>query len=47
MSTQTGQVDQQSEVTRYKVQYPVSAYTFPREARSIASASTRSTCTWN
>ena len=33
MSTQTGQVDQQSEVKRYKVQYPVSAYTFPREAR--------------
>ena len=32
MSTKAVQVDEQLEVKRYKVQYPASAYTFPREA---------------
>jgi len=33
MATQAEQVEEQFEVKRYKVQYPISAYTFPREAR--------------
>jgi hypothetical protein len=33
MSTRAAQVDEQLEVKHYKIQYPVSAYTFPREAR--------------
>jgi hypothetical protein len=33
MSTKVEQVDEQYAVKRYKVQYPVSAYTFPSEAR--------------
>jgi hypothetical protein len=33
MSTEAVHVDQPLEVKHYKVQYPVSAYTFPREAR--------------
>jgi len=33
MATKAEQVDQQFEVKRYKVQYPISTYTFPREAR--------------
>ena len=33
MATKAEQVDEQFEVRRYKVQYPISAYTFPREAR--------------
>ena len=33
MSTKAAQIDLPSEVKRYKVQYPLSAYTFPREAR--------------
>ena len=33
MATKAEQVDRQSEVKRYKVQYPLSAYTYPGEAR--------------
>lgn len=33
MVTKAEQVEEQFEVKRYKVQYPISAYTFPREAR--------------
>lgn len=33
MTTKAEQVEEQFEVKRYKVQYPISAYTFPREAR--------------
>ena len=33
MDTQTEQVEEQIPVKRYKIQYPISAYTFPREAR--------------
>ncbi|HET7090659.1 MAG TPA: DUF2442 domain-containing protein [Anaerolineae bacterium] len=33
MATKAEQVEEQFEVKRYKVQYPISAYTFPREAR--------------
>lgn len=33
MSTKAEQVEEQFGVKRYKVQYPISAYTFPREAR--------------
>jgi len=33
MATEAERVEEQSEVKRYKVQYPISAYTFPREAR--------------
>jgi hypothetical protein len=33
MATQAEQVEEQFEVKRYKIQYPVSAYTFPHEAR--------------
>ena len=33
MSTEAEQVDEQFEVKRYNVQYPISAYTFPSEAR--------------
>jgi len=32
MATSAEQVEEQSAVRRYKVQYPISAYTFPREA---------------
>jgi hypothetical protein len=33
MTTKTEQVDEQFDVKRYRVQYPISAYTFPHEAR--------------
>jgi len=33
MSTKQEQLDEQSRVKRHKIQYPISAYTFPREAR--------------
>lgn len=33
MATKEKQVEEQFEVKRYKVQYPISAYTFPKEAR--------------
>jgi hypothetical protein len=33
MATEAEQVEEQSEVKRYKIQYPISAYTFPSEAR--------------
>ena len=33
MTTKAEQIDLPSEVKRYKVQYPLSAYTFPGEAR--------------
>lgn len=33
MTTKAEQVEEQFEVRRYNVQYPISAYTFPREAR--------------
>ena len=33
MAISTEQVEEQFEVKRYKIQYPISAYTFPREAR--------------
>jgi len=33
MATKAEHIEQQFEVKRYKVQYPISAYTFPREAR--------------
>ena len=32
MATKVEQTDEEFEVKRYKVQYPISAYTFPREA---------------
>lgn len=32
MATKVEQVEEQVEVKRYKVQYPISAYTFPGEA---------------
>jgi hypothetical protein len=35
VSTKGSQVAQQLEVKHYKVQYPASAYTFPREARIL------------
>jgi hypothetical protein len=33
MSTKADQVAERFEIKRYKIQYPLSAYTFPREAR--------------
>ncbi|MBI3914740.1 MAG: DUF2442 domain-containing protein [Chloroflexi bacterium] len=33
MSTKLERVEEQFQVKRYKIQYPISAYTFPREAR--------------
>ena len=33
MSTKLEQVDEKFQVKRYKIQYPISAYTFPRETR--------------
>jgi hypothetical protein len=33
MAIKAEQVEEQFQVKRYKVQYPISAYTFPREAR--------------
>jgi len=33
MDTATKTVDKQLKVKRYKVQYPISAYTFPKETR--------------
>jgi hypothetical protein len=33
MAIKAQQVEEQLQVKRYKVQYPISAYTFPREAR--------------
>jgi hypothetical protein len=33
MAIKAEQVEEQWQVKRYKVQYPISAYTFPREAR--------------
>ncbi len=33
MSTKTELVEEQVEVKRYEIQYPISAYTFPQEAR--------------
>ena len=33
MAISTQRVEQPLDVKRYKVQYPISAYTFPREAR--------------
>lgn len=33
MTTRVERVEEEFEVKRYKVQYPISAYTFPREAR--------------
>lgn len=33
MATRGGQVEQPLQVKHYKIQYPASAYTFPREAR--------------
>lgn len=33
MATRAEQVEGQSEAKRYKIQYPISAYTFPRDAR--------------
>ena len=33
MTTKVNQVEEQITVKRYKIQYPVSAYTFPTEAR--------------
>jgi hypothetical protein len=33
MAIKAGQVDEQVEVKRYKIQYPASAYTFPKETR--------------
>ena len=33
MGIKAEQVEEQLQVKRYKVQYPISAYTFPREAR--------------
>lgn len=33
MATKTEQAKEQFEVKRYKIQYPISAYTFPQDAR--------------
>lgn len=33
MATKVEQIEERFEAKRYKVQYPISAYTFPREAR--------------
>ena len=33
MSTNVKQVEEQFQVKQYKIQYPISAYTFPREVR--------------
>jgi hypothetical protein len=33
MATKEEQAEEQFEVKRYKIQYPISAYTFPNEAR--------------
>lgn len=33
MVTRVGELEQQLQVKRYHVQYPISEYTFPREAR--------------
>ena len=33
MSTKAEPAEEQTEVKRYKIQYPLSAYTFPKEAR--------------
>ena len=33
MPTNIEHTEHQAEIRRYKVQYPISAYTFPREAR--------------
>jgi hypothetical protein len=33
MATNVNQTEEQMEVKRYKIQYPISAYTFPEEAR--------------
>ena len=33
MSTRIEQVEERLQVKRYKIQYPISAYTFPNEAR--------------
>ena len=33
MATKAEQIDEQFEVKKYKIQYPISAYTFPSEAR--------------
>lgn len=33
MATKVEQIEERFEVKRYKVQYPISAYTFPHEAR--------------
>lgn len=33
MAIEVEQVEEQFEVKRYKIQYPLSAYTFPQEAR--------------
>ena len=33
MPTETERIEQQADVKRYNVQYPISAYTFPGEAR--------------
>jgi|SRR5581483_3779171 len=32
MPTNSGRVDEQIQVKRYKIQYPISAYTFPQKA---------------
>jgi hypothetical protein len=32
MATSAEQVEKRTEVKRYRIQYPISAYTFPREA---------------
>lgn len=33
MTTEANRIKEQSELKKYKVQYPISAYTFPSEAR--------------
>lgn len=33
MTTKAEQVEEQYKLKRYKVQYPISAYTFPKETR--------------
>jgi hypothetical protein len=33
MATKAEQIEEQFEVKKYKIQYPISAYTFPHEAR--------------
>jgi len=33
MVTKTKPIDEQYEVKHYKIQYPISAYTFPKEMR--------------